>query len=88
MDQPPFQIFPGTCLFPKPDAMYAIFQAPTAGYGLGIIIRGSDANWSSGTIVAHAELPLSFSPAQARIFRKTGKFPPLESEAPHADSAH
>jgi hypothetical protein len=69
------KIIQGKCKDPKADHLYIIFRRGQAGYSVGIVIRGGDANWQSREIVAYVELHIQMTEAEARSFLRSGRFP-------------
>ena len=58
----------------EPDRLYAVLRQPTAGYSVGVVIRGDDCNWRGPDILGHYPLPLTMNSAEATRLHRRGEY--------------
>jgi hypothetical protein len=72
----------------EPDRLYAVLSQPTAGYSVGVVIRGDDCNWRGPDVLGHYPLPLKMNSAEANRLLRTGKYEWPAPPVPCKDSHH
>jgi hypothetical protein len=72
----------------EPDRLYAVLRQPTAGYSVGIVIRGDDCNWRGPDVLGHYPLPLKMNSAEANRLLRIGEYVWPAPPVPCKDSMH
>ena len=72
----------------EPDRLYAVMRQATAGYSVGIVIRGEDCNWRGPDILGHYPLPLIMNSAESNRLHHRGEYEWPAPPVPCKDSHH